>query len=115
GAIGDWFADHAGSILTGLINILIIIAVAFILRALAGRVIDQIAKRMVISQTRLSQAKAKMASRVVKQTSTSRTERQKQRAQTIASVLKSVATVVIFTIAFVTVLSQLGINIGPIL
>lgn len=47
--------------------------------------------------------------------STSRTERQRQRAETIASVLKSVSTFVILGIAFVTILSQLGINIGPIL
>jgi small conductance mechanosensitive channel len=42
-------------------------------------------------------------------------ERRKQRAETVGSVLRSVASIVVFGIAFVTVLEKLGIPIGPLL
>lgn len=120
-AFTNWFSDNAGAFISGLINIVIIVVFAAILRALAGRLIDQLAKRMISSHERLNNAKAKAKSRgkngptVVQATETARAERQRQRATTIASVLKSVATFLIFGIAFVTILGQLGISIGPIL
>lgn len=42
-------------------------------------------------------------------------ERRKQRAETVGSVLCSVSSIVIFSIAFITVLDKLGIPIGPLL
>ncbi len=42
-------------------------------------------------------------------------ERRRQRAETIGSVLSSIASFVIFGLAFVTVLAELGVNLGPIL
>ena len=42
-------------------------------------------------------------------------ERRRQRAETIGSVLRSIASFVIFGLAFVTVLAELGIEIGPML
>ncbi|MQA03488.1 MAG: mechanosensitive ion channel, partial [Streptosporangiales bacterium] len=114
-AIGDWMSDNVGTLLAGLLNVVIIVAVAVVLRFLAGRLIDQFTNRMVSSHARLSQSSSKMANRVLKQASTARAERQRQRAQTIASVLKSMATALIIGVAFVMVLSQLGINVAPIL
>ncbi|WP_199431965.1 mechanosensitive ion channel family protein [Qaidamihabitans albus] len=114
--ITEWFDDNSSALISGVLNIVIIIVVALLLRAILGRVIDQLARRMVSSRERLTKARP---SRIVKSAGTARAERQRQRqrqrAQTIASVLKSVATLVVFGIAFVTILSQVGINIGPIL
>jgi moderate conductance mechanosensitive channel len=42
-------------------------------------------------------------------------ERRKQRTETVGSVLRSVATIVIFGVAFTTVLSELGVDLGPML
>ncbi|MCP2255830.1 small conductance mechanosensitive channel [Prauserella aidingensis] len=114
-AFVDWFNENSTEMVSGLINIAIIVVLALVLRAIVGRVIDQLAKRMVNSRERIDKAKAKAASRVIKQNNESRGERQRQRAGTIASVLKSVASFVIFGIAFVTILGQFGINIGPII
>ncbi|WP_216216281.1 mechanosensitive ion channel family protein [Amycolatopsis aidingensis] len=112
-AITEWFNENSSEMISGLINIVIVVVVALVLRAVIGRVIDQLAKRMVSSRDRLSKTRA--AGRIVKSGEASRGERQRQRAQTVASVLKSVATFVILGIAFVTVLGQIGVNIGPIL
>ncbi|MBB3052390.1 small conductance mechanosensitive channel [Prauserella isguenensis] len=114
-AFVDWFNENSTEMVSGLINIAIIAVLALVLRAIVGRVIDQLAKRMVNSRERIDKAKAKAASRVIKQSNDGRGERQRQRANTIASVLKSVASFVIFGIAFVTILGQFGINIGPII
>ncbi|MBK1784300.1 mechanosensitive ion channel family protein [Prauserella cavernicola] len=111
--VGNWFSENSNALISGAINIAIVILVAVVLRAVVGRVIGQLAKRMVSSRERLH--KTKMATRIVKSAEPARRERQRQRAETIASVLKSVATFVIFGIAFVTILGQVGINIGPIL
>lgn len=114
--VGDWFSETSSGLISGALNIAIIIVVALVLRAVVGRLIDQLTKRMVRSRERLT--KSRVASRIVKHAgpdSVSRTERQRQRAETIASVLKSIATFLILGIAFVTVLSQVGINIGPII
>ncbi|GAA1233158.1 mechanosensitive ion channel family protein [Prauserella halophila] len=111
----EWFEANSTAFVSGLINIVIIVVVALVLRAIVGRVVDQLARRMVNSRERIDKAKTRAASRVVKQSEESRGERQRQRAGTIASVLKSVASFVIFGIAFVTILGQFGINIGPII
>ncbi|MCP2236237.1 mechanosensitive ion channel family protein [Prauserella halophila] len=114
-AFVEWFEANSTAFVSGLINIVIIVVVALVLRAIVGRVVDQLARRMVNSRERIDKAKTRAASRVVKQSEESRGERQRQRAGTIASVLKSVASFVIFGIAFVTILGQFGINIGPII
>lgn len=113
--VGDWFGDRAGVFVSGLIHVVIVLLVAFVLRAIVGRVIEQLIKRMLSSRERLNSAKTKATSRIVQSAETPRNERQAQRAETITSVLKSVATFVILGVAFVTILSQIGINIGPIL
>jgi small-conductance mechanosensitive channel len=42
-------------------------------------------------------------------------ERRKQRAETMGSVLRSITTAVIFVVAFLMVLGEIGLNIGPLL
>ncbi|WP_298331944.1 mechanosensitive ion channel family protein [Haloactinopolyspora sp.] len=112
-AVTDWLNERSAAMITGAINIVIIIVVAIAVRALLGRAIDQLVKRTVSSQQRVS--RAKVAGRIIRSANASRAERQKQRADTISSVLKSVSTFVVFGVAFVTILGQFGIALGPIL
>lgn len=121
-AVGDWFSTHADTFVSGAIRVAIVVLVAIGVRAIVGRLIDQMAKRIIDSQQRLHEAKTRARAKrshgaTVEHSSgeEARSERQRQRASTIASVLKSVATFVVFGIAFVTVLGQFGIRIGPIL
>lgn len=114
-SIAEWFSENAGTIISGVVNVAVILIVAVVARALAGRLIVHLSKRMLSSHERLNNVKAKATQRVLKSTETPRSERQQQRAETIASVLKSVASIVIFGIAFLTILGEIGINLGPIL
>lgn len=111
----DWFTTNAGSFISGLIDIVVIVAVAFALRVITGKVITQVTKRMVSGGERLAKVTTGAANRIVKSPRSTAQRRQAQRADTIASVLRSVASFVIFLVAFITVLGELGINIGPIL
>lgn len=115
GPIVDWFSQHAGMIVSSTINIVIIIVVALVARAVIGRLITMMIKRMVTSQGKLSAATSKARAKVLKSSETSPAERQHQRAETIGTVLKSIASIVIFGIAALTILAEFGINLGPIL
>ena len=42
-------------------------------------------------------------------------ERLRQRARTVAGILKSITTLVIFGFAFVAVLASLGVDVGPLI
>lgn len=112
-AITEWFSDNSSALITGFVNIVIIVLVAIVVRTVLGRIIDKTTARMVTSQQRLTGTK--VAGRIVKQAETSRAERQKQRADTVASVLKSISTILIYGVAGVTIIGQFGISIGPIL
>ncbi|MBE9372912.1 mechanosensitive ion channel [Saccharopolyspora sp. HNM0983] len=118
GPFVDWFTAHAGAMVSGLINVGIIAVVAFVARAVVGRLIVRLVKRIVSSQQKLDQAKSK-ASRVVTRSAenggANRKERQEQRAQTIGSVLRSIASFVIFGVAFMMILGEFGINLAPVL
>lgn len=117
GPVVGWFTRNSGAFISGLLNILVILVLALILRAVAGRLITHGVRRMVSSHQRLSQAKSKAGKMVVRSSENSgdANERQAQRAETIGSVLRSVATALIFGVAFVMMLGEFGINLGPIL
>ncbi|WP_092525245.1 MULTISPECIES: mechanosensitive ion channel family protein [Actinopolyspora] len=113
----NWFTENSGAFVSGIINILIILLVALVFRAVTGRVITHGVRRMVSSHQRINQATSKAGNLVTRQSNSSENagQRQQQRAQTIGSVLRSVASSVIFGVAFVMILGEFGINLGPIL
>lgn len=88
-----WLAASAEWVVAKPLAILAILLVAFLLRWLARRLIDRI--------TRIKAGPMNAG--------------RQQRAQTIGSVLRSVATFVIFGIAVMQILSVLGVNLAPIL
>lgn len=99
--------------LTGLVQIAITLVVALILRRIAHRVIARITLRM---------AEGAGAERLRERTRTNFdgspvlvSERRRQRAQTMGSVLSSIASIVILSTALVSVLGELGLNLAPVL
>ncbi|GAA2360445.1 mechanosensitive ion channel [Saccharopolyspora halophila] len=114
----NWFTTNASAFISGIINVAIILVVAFLARAVVGRLITQLIKRIVASHQKIGAAKSK-ASRVVmkngEESEAQRQERQEQRSKTIGAVLRSIASFVIFGVAFMMILSEFGINLGPIL
>jgi small conductance mechanosensitive channel len=108
------------SILKSLIGvgseILLIVAVAIVVRALLNRAITRVisrtidAPRLPIRPRGRRQAKAAAEVSVVIETP----ERRHQRAETIGSVLRNGVSITVYSIAFIEVLGKLGINLGPI-
>ena len=97
------------------IRIAAIVVVALILRALIGRTIKRAvrATRDGKMQRRLITIGEK--SPLFVDTSPDAVARRQQRAATLGTVLRSIANVIIGTVAFVTILSEFDINLAPIL
>ncbi|GAA4891846.1 mechanosensitive ion channel family protein [Streptomonospora salina] len=113
GPVVSWFAENSGAFISGAIKIALILIIALVLRAIAGRLVSQAVKRMAASHQRIGNGK--LANGVLAKGEGHKNERQEQRTETISSVLRSVASVVIVGIAVVMILGELGINLGPIL
>ncbi|MGH3436801.1 MAG: mechanosensitive ion channel family protein [Sciscionella sp.] len=109
-----WLAHLGQTVITPAIAIIVIIVVALLLRLLAHRLISKTTtdagngRVPKILQPLKDRASGRLGAKTV-------SERRAQRAQTIGSLLKSVASLVIYGIAFILVLSKLGINIAPII
>lgn len=108
--------DHVVNYLLGTpLRVACVVVGALILRWIVHRSIDRVVARTIGSKLseRLSE---KRRSRVLVESGGGLVaERRRQRAETIGSVLRSVASFVILGMAFVTVLDELGIPIGPLL
>ncbi|KAA9162965.1 mechanosensitive ion channel [Amycolatopsis acidicola] len=96
------------TVLTPLINIVAIVVVAVLLRWLVHRLISRMT-------TGLGSGRLPSILRPSRAGGSAASERRVQRARTVGSLLRSVATFLIYGIAFILVLSKLGINIAPIL
>jgi small conductance mechanosensitive channel len=111
----EWLAGSATWLIAKPARILLILLVAFILRYLAKRVIDRLTtiprgngrKMPALLRPLRDRAPDMLGSVVI--------ERRRQRAATIGSVLKSMSTLLISGLAFVLILGELGINLGPII
>jgi small conductance mechanosensitive channel len=99
-------------LVASLITIVVILLIALVLRNVAHRVIHRIARRaaegMMPERLRRSAMAGGGHPAVV-------TERRRQRAQTMGSVLSHLATVVIMGTAVLMILGRLGIDIAPLL
>jgi small-conductance mechanosensitive channel len=102
-------------VVAGLIAIVLVLLIALILRKMAHRLITRVVRRA-------SSSRASLAGRLRgREPSTPEgldaivAERRRQRAETIGSVLKHIASIVILGTAVLTVLDRLAIPIAPLL
>jgi small-conductance mechanosensitive channel len=100
---GEWLAVS--------LRIAVVLLLAVALRVLVHRGIARVVNRAV---TRPAVPEA-LRQRLVDMTPAAAAERRRQRAETIGSVLRSTSSIVIFGVAFATVLSELGVDLGPVL
>lgn len=107
----DWARENSGAFISGAISVVLILILAVVARALLGRVITHVITRMVNSQARIADG----VRNAVNKSAAPVGARQQARADTISSVLRSLASFVIFGVAFVMILGEFGINLGPIL
>jgi small conductance mechanosensitive channel len=107
GGFAEWFVAKP-------LQILLIIFVAWLSRAVLHRAITRLADQAAEGTVPGVLARRKTAS-FFEGVSPLLSERRRQRTQTMASVLKSISTGVIFTVALMMILSELGIEIAPII
>jgi moderate conductance mechanosensitive channel len=113
----QWLADNWANILLGLGriagNIAIILVVAFVVRYLTHRAIDRFTRGA--SENRVPTLLRPLRERAPDALGPLVSERRAQRARTIGSVLKSLTSFVVYGLAFIEVLRELGIDLAPIL
>ncbi|MFC0547721.1 mechanosensitive ion channel family protein [Kutzneria chonburiensis] len=110
-AAASWFADNWPVLVAGAINIAIIVAIAVVIRYMVHRMIDKFTQGNGDMPPLLKPLKERAQQLPAPQ----RSERRRQRAKTIGSVLKSLTTLLTAGIAFLMVLQQFKIDITPII
>ncbi len=108
--VADFLDGSGGDAVVTVVRIAAIVVIAILLRALAHRLIGRTVKGILSGHrpARLRRPAETVDAPLL-------TERRRQRATTIGSVLRSGASVVILTVAFTTILSELGVDLGPVL
>jgi small conductance mechanosensitive channel len=101
-------------ILVVVLRVIGVLLLAFVLRYALAKVVDRLAARASDSRPRGRFGGAR-AAKMMAATVPWRNERQQQRAQAMASLLKSVSTVVISAVAVFMVLDLLGYDLAPLL
>ncbi|WP_141983941.1 mechanosensitive ion channel family protein [Saccharothrix saharensis] len=108
----EWWVTHGPKIAEGALRIALTLIIAVVVRFLLRRLIDRMTrgnggrkpKLLKPLRERAPQALGALVS-----------ERREQRAKTIGSVLKSFVTIIVFGVAFIQILTELGMNPAPIL
>jgi small-conductance mechanosensitive channel len=99
--------------LTALFWIAVILVIALVIRALAHRMISRITLRM--AEATMSEKIRERSRTVFEGSPVLLNQRRAQRARTMGSVLRSIASIVIMGMAFFSILGQLGLNLTPVL
>ena len=115
--------DFLDALLGAPLRVIAIVVGALVIRWLVHRAISRVVKRTIDSRLRerlMEHRRERLAERrrgrvLVEAPGGLVSERRRQRAETIGSVLRSIASFVIFGLAFVTALAELGFELGPIL
>lgn len=111
----EWLAASAAWLVAKPLTILLILVCAFLIRLIVRKIIDRITSIPRNNNRKLPALLRPLRERAPGLLGPSLTERRAQRAKTIGSVLKSVTTFVVYGLAFMQILSELGYNLGPIL
>ncbi len=107
-----WLAASSHWLIAKPITILLIIIGALIVRAIARRLIDRLTKA---TGGRVPTVLRPLRERAPQALGQLLSERRAQRAQTIGSVFKSIVSFIVFGLAFMMILGELGVNLGPII
>ncbi|MEV8511424.1 mechanosensitive ion channel family protein [Dactylosporangium sp. NPDC051484] len=115
-----WLAESSYWVIVKPVTIVIIILVAFVIRALIHRAVDRLIKHTISDNESGGSLLRPLRNRLPGALALPNglalpSERRIQRARALGSVLRSIASVVVFTIATMLVLGEIGINLGPLL
>lgn len=109
------FHDHSKVLVQTPIRILAIVVAALIFRAILFRLIKRITRPVdpATLPKFLQPLRDRVATSSLIESAGLRSERRNQRAATLASVLRSCVSIIVFSIAFLLILSELQINLVP--
>ncbi|MGW5053555.1 mechanosensitive ion channel family protein [Actinokineospora sp. NPDC004072] len=106
-----WLAASADWLIAKPLAILLILVVAIVVRWLLRKMID----RLTTGEGKTPKLLRPLKERAPQALGGILSERRAQRAKTIGSVLKSITTAVVFGLAFMLILGELGVNLAPII
>jgi small-conductance mechanosensitive channel len=111
-----WLAQGSYLLLVKPLRILLIVALAILARTLINRTISKLIRSTTNdkSPALLRPLKSRMPNALREATGVI-PERRRQRAEALGSVLRSISSATIFVVAVMLVLSELGINLAPLL
>ncbi len=110
----DFLSDNASAVETAW-HVLAIVVLAFVLRLVVHRAITKVITEAVESTVPVTIRPLRGKGESTISGAPLLTERRRQRTETIGSVLKSITSVVVFTVAIAMVLGELGFDLGPVL
>jgi small-conductance mechanosensitive channel len=111
----EWLAGSADWLVTKPLRIILILVLAFVVRYLTRRVINRVTTLPRGGGGKLPALLRPLRERAPDVLGPAVVERRRQRAATIGSVLKSMATFLIYGLAFILVLGELGLDLAPII
>ncbi|HEX8857531.1 MAG TPA: mechanosensitive ion channel family protein [Actinomycetes bacterium] len=116
-AAQDAPARLGGLVLTRAVQVLAVLAVAFILDRLARWIVRRLVRGLQRDQVqhRLESIRARTPRALLASTDPMPSLRRSQRADTLGAVLRNLSSVVIWMVAAVTILQILGVRLGPLL
>jgi small-conductance mechanosensitive channel len=106
--LADWFVDKP-------FRIVLVLAIAWILDRVARRWVRRVVPRTVTPAEETSERLGRVGFELPSALTSGRDPRRESRAASISAVLTSTAVVVIWTIAFLTILDIVHVRIGPLL
>ncbi len=114
-ALPRFLHDHSRVLIEIPIRIVSIIVVALIIRAVLFRVINRVTRPALPGKlpSFLQPVRERVTSSPLLESAGLRSERRAQRAATLASVLRSCVSIIIFSLTFLLVLSEVQIDLAP--
>ncbi|MDL5154948.1 mechanosensitive ion channel family protein [Actinomycetospora termitidis] len=109
-----WLSRDADSTISVLVSVVLIVAVAALVRLVVNRVITHVATGAGVPGL-LSLLRRRRGMSDAERIEAFGSARRAQRARTVASVLRSAASILILGTAFMMVLSRFGVNLAPVL
>src|SRR5689334_11082401 len=107
GAAYEWFVARP-------IAIVLIIIIALVIRWLIGRSLNRVVRRASEGSIPMVLARTK-AGEVLADLRPGAADRRRERAMTMGSVLRSIASAIVLGIAAIMILAEVGVNVAPIL
>ena len=106
----NWWLNH---FLPTAIRVAVIVVLALVIRSLLIKAVEKLVDQRVEKQRKTAEIQADVHSVVAP--SVIEAERQAQRAQTLGSLFRNIITLVVYGLAGLLVLSELGFNLGPLI